>query len=159
MVPREMLVIAVLPGSSLRVSRLRPGTAKHLRKTRTPTRFASPHCTTSDLIPPRRRLIALRTSGSLRQALQFRFQIQAPAQSDATPTATPSATPTPTATATVTPTPTVTPTGHLLLHPRLRQGQYRGRARLRIHDRRRGKGIRFVGRFCETQIDVLTGGV
>src|SRR5206468_8040145 len=66
MAPRETLDTAVTPGSSLRVSPLPLGTARPLRKTRTPMRFASAHCTTSGLIPPRHRLKPLQTSDSLK---------------------------------------------------------------------------------------------
>src|SRR5438445_5109174 len=74
MAPRETLATAVTPGSSLRVSPLPPGTARPLRKTRTPMRFATAHCTTSVLIPPHRRLKPLQTSGSLKPALQLRLK-------------------------------------------------------------------------------------
>jgi hypothetical protein len=70
--------IAVLLGPSLKRSRLRLGTAKRLRKIRTPMRFAGARCTISGLILVHRRWTALRTSASSKLARQFQFKSKLP---------------------------------------------------------------------------------
>ena len=96
--PRATLAIAALPGLSLRmglrlIRTLPCGTAKLLRKTKTPTRFGGAHCIISGSIRPQHRRQARQTSLSLRQVRPLLLKSRLLSRSDATPTPTATANP------------------------------------------------------------------